>query len=122
IDKQYPHQARKVMHAIWGSGQMMFTKMVVVLDEHVNVQDMGEVIWRLGNNVDWRRDVVIAEGPVDVLDHASPTPNLGGKIGIDATKSWPEEGYPREWPADIAMSAEVVARIDALWATLGIRC
>lgn len=122
IRKAFPGHARKVIHAIWGSGQMMFTKMVVVLDEHVDVQDMGEVIWRLGNNVDWRRDVVIAEGPVDVLDHASPTPNLGGKIGIDATKSWPEEGYPREWPPDIAMSPDVVAKMDALWATLGIRC
>jgi 4-hydroxy-3-polyprenylbenzoate decarboxylase len=120
IRKAYPLHARKVMHALWGLGQMMFTKMVVVVDEWVNVQDMSEVIWRLGNNTDFVRDVIAFEGPVDALDHSGPRPHVGGKIGFDATRKWPEEGHDREWPDDIVMSPDVKARIDAIWAELGI--
>ena len=111
IRKAYPGHARKVMNAVWGMGQMMFTKFVVVVDEHVDVHDASEVTWRVFNNVDPRRDCVIVEGPLDVLDHASPTPRYGGKMGIDATKTWPEEGQPREWPDEIAMDPAVVARV-----------
>ena len=91
------------MYAIWGLGQMMFTKVIVVVDAGVNVQNTSEVLWRLGNNVDPRRDIVIVDGPLDALDHASPTPFYGGKIGIDATKKGPEEGHMREWPDSLVM-------------------
>ena len=120
VRKAYPHHARKVMHALWGLGQMMFTKMIVVVDEWVNVQDMSEVIWRLGNNTDFVRDVISFEGPVDALDHSGPRTHVGGKIGFDATRKWPEEGHDREWPDDIVMSPEVRDRIAAVWAELGI--
>jgi 4-hydroxy-3-polyprenylbenzoate decarboxylase len=120
IDKRYPMQARKVMHALWGMGQMQFAKCIVVLDRDVDVHDYAQVAWRVLNNVDWKRDVVATEGPLDVLDHSSPNALWGGKIGIDATKKGPEEGHTREWPADVHMGAEVKARIDALWPTLGL--
>ncbi len=120
IDKRYPGQTRKIMYAIWGLGQMMFTKIIVVVDKGVKVQNTAEVLWRLGNNVDPRRDIVIVDGPLDALDHASPTPFYGGKIGIDATKKGPEDGHMREWPDSLVMSREVKARIDALWGELGL--
>ena len=118
IKKRFPGHAKKVMHALWGLGQMMFTKIIVVVDEDVNVQDVEEVLWRVGNNIDPRRDVVFVDGPVDVLNHASPMPNYGSKMGIDATRKWPEEGFTREWPPDIEMEAEVVKRVDEIWGKL----
>jgi len=120
IDKHYPLHARKVMHSLWGTGQMQFAKCILVLDNDVDVHDYAEVAWRVFNNVDWKRDVLAVEGPLDVLDHSSPHPLWGGKIGIDATKKLPEEGHDREWPPDMEMSAEVKARIDALWPSLGL--
>ncbi len=93
IRKAYPGHARKVMSAVWGMGQMMFTKFVVVVDEHVDVHDPREVAWRVFNNVDPRRDTMIVDGPLDVLDHSSPTAGYGAKMGIDATKAWPDEGH-----------------------------
>jgi 4-hydroxy-3-polyprenylbenzoate decarboxylase len=98
----------------------MFTKIIVVVDEDVDVQSTAEILWRVGNNVDFSRDVLLTEGPVDVLDHAGRLPNIGGKLGIDATRKWPEEGYVRDWPDDIVMSPEVRARIDAIWGQLGL--
>ncbi|MBM4284716.1 MAG: menaquinone biosynthesis decarboxylase [Deltaproteobacteria bacterium] len=120
IDKRYPGHARKVMHALWGLGQMMFCKIIVIYDKEVDVQDLGHVLWRLGNNIDPRRDVVFVDGPVDALDHASPLPHYGSKMGIDATRKWPEEGFTREWPEVIEMDQEVVRKIDALWPQLGL--
>jgi len=120
IDKRYPGHARKVMHAIWGLGQMMFTKMILIFDKEVDVQDLGQVLWRLGNNVDPRRDVVFADGPVDALDHASPLPHYGSKMGVDCTRKWPEEGFTREWPEIIEMDPEVKKKVDALWPKLGL--
>lgn len=120
IRKSYPGQARKIMNAVWGMGQMMFTKFVVIVDEHVNVHDYSEVTWRVFNNVDPRRDCVIVDGPLDVLDHSSPLPRYGAKMGIDATRSWPQEGYERDWPEEIAMDPAVVARVTARWAELGL--
>ena len=115
IRKAYPGHARKVMNAIWGMGQMMFTKFIVVVDEHVDVHDPSEVTWRVFNNVDPERDCVIVKGPLDVLDHSSPTPRYGAKMGIDATRAWAEEGHIREWPAEIVMDPAVVARVSARW-------
>jgi 4-hydroxy-3-polyprenylbenzoate decarboxylase len=108
------------MHALWGLGQMMFTKYIIVLDEHANVHDLQEVIWRLGTATDPRRDIEIASGPTDVLDHASAIPDFSGKLGFDATRKWPDEGYEREWPEEIVMSPEIKARVDSYWEELGI--
>ena len=120
IDKSNPGQAKKVMYALWGMGQMMFTKVIVVVDKNVNVQNTAEVLWRLGNNVEPKRDIVIVDGPLDALDHASPLPHFGGKIGIDATKKGPEDGHLREWPDSLRMDPEVKNRIESLWPKLGI--
>lgn len=120
IRKSYPQQAKKVMHALWGLGQMMFTKMIIVVDAHVNVHDLSEVWWRVFNNIDARRDVVLVDGPLDALDHASPQPHWGTKMGIDATKTWPEEGQQRPWPDEITMSPEIKRLVDAKWEELGL--
>ncbi len=121
IDKRYPGHARKVMHALWGLGQMMFTKIILVFDKEVDVQDLSQVLWRLGNNVDPRRDAVFADGPVDALDHASPLPHYGSKMGLDCTRKWPEEGFSREWPEVIDMDPEIKRKVDELWPKLGLK-
>ncbi len=118
IKKSYPGHAKKVMHGLWGLGQLMFTKIIVVLDEDVDVQNLQEVIWRVGNNIDPLRDFVFVQGPVDTLDHAAPYPGLGSKVGIDATRKFKEEGFMREWPQDIKMSKEVKKKIDNIWQEL----
>ena len=120
IAKRYPMHARKVISALWGMGQMMFTKIIVVFDEDVNVQDTSEVLWRLASNIDPRRDITFTDGPVDALDHAAPQPLYGSKMGIDATRKIDGEGHNRLWPEDITMSPEIVARIDRIWSELGI--
>ncbi len=120
IDKAYPFHARKVMHAIWGLGQMMFTKFIIVVDKDVNVHDVDEVLWKVGNNVSPQRDITFVEGPLDVLDHASALPCFGSKMGIDATKKWPEENHPREWPDEIRMSPEIAALVERRWQEYGI--
>lgn len=120
IRKRFPGHARKVMSALWGLGQMSFTKMIVVVDEWVDVQDTSEVAWRVGNNVDPKRDVVITEGPLDVLEHASEIPAYGGKMGIDATKKLPSDGFKREWPPDIEMSDEIKKLVDKRWQEYGL--
>jgi 4-hydroxy-3-polyprenylbenzoate decarboxylase len=120
IDKRYPGHARKVMYALWGMGQLSFTKAIVVVDKWVNVQNPSEVVWRMGNNVDPKRDIVIVEGPLDVLEHASNIPAYGGKIGIDATKKLPSEGFTREWPDDIKMSDEIVRLVSERWREYGL--
>jgi 4-hydroxy-3-polyprenylbenzoate decarboxylase len=118
ISKRYPGHAQKVMHALWGLGQMMFTKIIAVFDEEVDVQDLSEVLWRLGNHIDPERDVHFVPGPVDILDHAARRPGYGSKMGIDATRKWPAEGFTRPWPEAIEMSPEVKARVDSLWESL----
>ncbi len=120
IDKRYPGHARKVMHALWGLGQMMFCKIICIFDREVDVQDLGQVLWRLGNNIDPRRDIVFTDGPVDALDHAAPLPHYGSKMGIDCTRKWKEEGFERDWPNVIEMSLEVKKKIDSIWKKLGI--
>ena len=119
IDKRYPGHARKVMSAVWGMGLLMFSKFVVVFDADVNIQDPSEVIWRIGNNVDPRRDTMIVDGPVDALEHASPVPHYGSKMGIDATRKWASEGFAREWPADIRMNEDIVELVTRRWKEYG---
>lgn len=118
IDKQYPGQAFKVASALWGLGQMMFTKIIVVFDKEVNVQNLSEALFYLCGNVDPERDLMIVKGPLDALDHASLYPAFGSKMCIDATKKWKEEGYLREWPEETIMSPEVKKRVDELWKRL----
>ena len=121
IDKRYPGHARKVMHAFWGLGQLMFSKIIVVVDKDVNVHDPREVLWKATNHIDPRRDIVFVDGPVDELDHAAPLVCFGSKMGIDATHKWRGEGFERDWPEEMVMSPEVVERVDARWGELGIR-
>ena len=104
IKKRYPGHAFKVMHALWGLGQAMFTKMIFVFDADVDVQNVKECLWRLGNNIDPERDTQIVRGPIDVLDHASRALGFGSKIGFDCTRKLPAEGFGREWPDVITMS------------------
>lgn len=118
IDKRYPAHAKKVMHTLWGLGQMMFTKTIIIFDKDVDVQNISEALWRLGNNIDPKRDVVFVEGPVDALDHAAPQPLFGSKMGIDATKKWKEEGFKREWPDVIEMDGGIKEKIDNIWKKL----
>ena len=118
--KSYPGQARKVMHAIWGLGQAMFSKCIVVVDEDVDVQNVAEVAWKALNNIDPQRDIEFCLGPVDSLDHASRMLNFGSKMGVDATAKWPSEGFTRRWPNVIKMSPEVVQRVDELWKRAGL--
>ena len=120
IRKSYPGQARKVMNAIWSLGQAMFTKCIVVVDEDCDVQDIGEVVLRVTNNIDPERDIQFTLGPIDSLDHASRLPNYGSKMGIDATRKWKAEGFERPWPAMIEMDRATKAKIDALWERLGL--
>ncbi len=120
IRKSYPMHARKVMNAIWGLGQMMFTKFIIVFDEDVDVQNISEAAWKAFNNVDPSRDIMIVEGPLDVLDHSSNVPLYGAKMGIDATKKWPEEGYKRKWPEEINMSEDIKKLVDKRWKEYGL--
>ncbi|MGD0735576.1 MAG: UbiD family decarboxylase [Terracidiphilus sp.] len=120
IKKSYPGHARKVMNAIWSLGQAMFTKVIVVVDEDCDVQDIGEVTLRVANNIDPERDIQFTLGPIDSLDHASRQPNYGSKMGIDATRKWKAEGFDRPWPAMIEMDRATKARIDEIWAKLGL--
>jgi 4-hydroxy-3-polyprenylbenzoate decarboxylase len=119
IKKSFPGHARKIMSSLWGMGQMMFAKFIIVVDHNVNVQNVSEVMWKVFNNVDPRRDTMIVDGPLDVLDHSAPLPLMGSKIGIDATKKWLSEGHTREWPADIIMSQDIVELVNKRWSEYG---
>jgi 4-hydroxy-3-polyprenylbenzoate decarboxylase len=120
IKKEYPAHARKVMHALWGLGQMMFTKILLIVDHEVNIHDLAEVTWIVGNHIDPKRDTIFVEGPVDVLDHAAPALAYGSKIGIDATRKWRSEGFEREWPDAIVMDDRTKRYIDSIWDKLGL--
>lgn len=120
IKKQYPFHAARLAHGIWGSGQMTFSKVVCVVDEDIDVQDLGQVAWRLLANLDPKRDLAFVDGPIDQLDHGANQALWGSKVCIDGTKKWREEGYARDWPEPCRVSADVDARIDAMWPELGI--
>ena len=118
--KSYPGHARKVMSAIWGLGQAMFSKCIVVVDEDVDVQNVREVAWKALNNIDPERDIQFVMGPIDSLDHASRLPNYGSKMGVDATRKWAGEGFTRPWPGVLQMPADVKRRVDELWQKAGL--
>ncbi len=121
IKKRYPGHAKKVMFALWGMGQMMFAKTIIVLDDDVNVQDLREVLWATTTRFDPAKDVTIIDrAPTDTLDHASPLSNLGSKMGIDATRKGADENFNREWPEALEMDDVVKKKIDRLWKEIGL--
>jgi 4-hydroxy-3-polyprenylbenzoate decarboxylase len=115
IKKTYPLQAFKIMYGLWGMGQMMFTKYIVVVDADVNVHNTSEVLFRLCANTDPQRDTVFTKGPADVLDHATAELAMGSKLGIDATKKIAGEGFKRDWPPLIKMDDATKAKIEKLF-------
>ena len=114
IKKTYPMQAYKIMHGLWGMGQMMFSKYIVVVDDDVDVHNTSEVLFRLGANTDPQRDSIITRGPADVLDHATPEIAIGSKMGLDATRKLAGEGFKREWPPIIKMDETIKRKVDEL--------
>lgn len=121
IDKNYPFQARKVAHAIWGLGQLSYTKFVIVVDKSVNVHDLSAVALAVFNNIDPKRDMSYVEGPVDTLNHAAPIRDFGSKVCMDATAKLKEEGYTRVWPDEIEMDEATKKKVDGVWKELGIK-
>lgn len=119
IKKQYPGHGKKIIHGLWGMGQMSFSKLIIVVDEDVDVQNLSTTAWKVLNNVDWRRDVIISEGPVDELDHSASMPRFGGKMGIDATRKTREEGMFRDWPEEITQSKEIIELVNKRWHEYG---
>jgi 4-hydroxy-3-polyprenylbenzoate decarboxylase len=115
VDKRYPGHARKIMNALWGLGQLMFSKTIIVVDRDVNVHDPSEVAWIVGTHIDPGRDVQMTRGPVDDLDDAAEWPAYGGKMGIDATRKWASEGYARAWPERIATTEAAAQRALEIW-------
>jgi 4-hydroxy-3-polyprenylbenzoate decarboxylase len=120
IRKSYPGHARKIMNAIWSLGQAMFTKVIVVVDHDVDVQNPREVVWKTLCALDPERDIQFVMGPVDSLDHAARIQDFGSKMGVDATRKWPSEGFARPWPDEIVMDPAVSSKIDGLWDSLGL--
>jgi len=118
--KRYPGHARKVMHAIWGMGQAMFSKIIVVVDEDVDVQDVRQTTWKALNHIDPERDIEFVMGPIDVLDHSSRLPHYGSHMGVDATRKWPSEGFNREWPEEIRHDPATLELIDRKWSKYGL--
>ncbi|MDI3481915.1 MAG: 4-hydroxy-3-polyprenylbenzoate decarboxylase [Tepidanaerobacteraceae bacterium] len=119
IKKSYPGHARKVMNALWGMGQMMFTKILLIIDDDTDPHDISRVAWKAFNNVDPERDIIIMRGPLDVLDHSPNLAGYGGKMGIDATRKWETEGYQRIWPEEIQMPQEIKDLVARRWKEYG---
>ncbi|HEY2374470.1 MAG TPA: menaquinone biosynthesis decarboxylase [Gemmatimonadaceae bacterium] len=120
IKKEYPGQAYKVMNALWGQGLMSLAKVLIIVDGWVNVRDPREAWWVALNNIDPQRDARFTMGPMDVLDHSSRAFTYGSKMGLDATRKLPEEGFVREWPDVITMDDETKRRVDRMWSELGV--
>ena len=120
IKKRYPGQARKVMNFLWGMGQMMYTKLIVVVDDDIGLRDLSMVAWRVFNNIDAARDLVLSEGPLDALDHSSPRPGFGTRLGVDATRKLGVEGHDRPWPDPLRMDERITRLVDGRWREYGI--
>ncbi|HJQ41692.1 MAG TPA: menaquinone biosynthesis decarboxylase [Jatrophihabitantaceae bacterium] len=123
IDKRFPKHAQKVMNAIWGAGLLSLSKLIVVVDADCDVHDYNEVAWRAFGNVDYAHDVLHSVGPVDHLDHAAYKQFFGGKLGIDATRKLPTEGYHRDggWPDECVLDEHTLAKVNQRWSQYGIR-
>ncbi|MGC8658541.1 MAG: menaquinone biosynthesis decarboxylase [Desulfomonilaceae bacterium] len=119
IEKRFPGQAKKVINALWGLGQMASTKFIAIFDNDIDLRDTSTVVWKLLNNVDPKRDLLISEGPLDALDHSAPYFNFGGKMGIDATRKTREEGMGRDWPEEIEMSQDIKDKVTRRWKEYG---
>lgn len=119
IKKRYAGHARKIMHGIWGLGQAMFSKVIVVVDDDVDVQNIREVTWKALNHIDPERDIEFVMGPIDVLDHSSRLMGYGSHMGVDATRKWKEEGFTRPWPDEIVMSPEIKDQVTKRWKEYG---
>lgn len=120
IDKRYPGHARKVMSAVWGLGQLMFTKFCIIVDKDVDVHNLSEVALNVFGNSDPRRDMMFVDGPLDILDHACPILGFGSKVGIDATRKWHSEGFTRDWPEPLVMSDEIKELVTGRWSEYGL--
>jgi 4-hydroxy-3-polyprenylbenzoate decarboxylase len=120
IRKSYPGHARKIMSAIWSLGQAMFTKVVIVVDHDVDIQNSREVVWKALCAIDPERDVEFVLGPTDTLDHAARMQDYGSKMGIDATRKWASEGYSGRWPDEIRMDDATKQKVSEMWNRLGI--
>jgi 4-hydroxy-3-polyprenylbenzoate decarboxylase len=119
IDKRFPGHAKKVMSAVWGLGQLMFTKFAIIVDKDVNVQNLSEVALHVFGNTDPKRDMMFAEGPLDILDHSAPILGYGSKVGLDATRKWKSEGFERDWPQPIVMNQSIKDLVSARWSEYG---
>jgi len=120
IKKRFPGHARKVMHFLWGMGQMMYVKCIIIVDANVNPHNNSEVAWRAFNNIDARRDLVLDDGPLDALDHSSPLPRYGCRLGIDATKKGSDEGHDRLWPSSLVMDKDIEELVKKRWTEYGL--
>ena len=118
LKKQYPYHAFKIMNGLWGMAQMMFSKIIVIVDAHVDVQNTSDVLFHICANIDPQRDIIFSKGPCDSLDHAPTFPNIGSHMGIDATAKSAGEGYARGWPKELKMDPEVVRKVEALLSRL----
>jgi len=121
IDKRYPGHARKIMNAFWGLGQLMFSKIIIVVDSNVDVQNVSEVAWIVGTHIDPERDIQFTRGPVDDLEAASQIPAYGSKMGIDPTKKWTSEGFIREWPTRVVTTPEASEVAEKIWSQIASR-
>lgn len=119
IKKEYSGQGKKVINALWGLGQMASTKFIAVFDDDIDLRDYSTVTWKLLNNVDPKRDLMISDGPLDALDHSASFANVGGKMGIDATRKTREEGMDREWPEEIIMDEATRKLVEKRWSEYG---
>jgi len=120
IRKEFPGHAYKVMHGLWGMGLMSLAKIIVVVDDFIDVQNTKEAWWYTLGNIDPERDIIFTRGPIDDLDHASQIPSFGSKMGIDATRKWKEEGFERRWPDVIEMEPATKEKVDSYFSELGI--
>ena len=122
IKKRYPGQAKKVMMGLWGMGQLSLTKILIVVDQDVNVHDMNDVIWAVTTRADPKRDTMLIDNaPTDTLDPASSLLNLGSKMGIDATKKMKEEGYERPIQEEAAPNESTVSLVTKKWNEYGFQ-
>lgn len=109
------------MLGLWGTGQLSLTKMLVAVDEDVNIHDMDDVIWAVTTRTDPARDIFILDRvPTDTLDPASPLLNLGSKMGIDATAKSKEEGFEREWQEMVKPDEQISQLVSNRWKDYGI--
>ena len=120
IKKKYPAHAKKVINAIWGLGQLMFSKYVIVFDDDINIHDLSNVAFHFFSNTDPKRDSIFTEGPTDILDHGSSVMGISGKIGFDATRKWKDEGYTRIWPQEMTMDDKTKELVSKRWKEYGL--